>query len=141
MTRFIILNARQTMLVVINPDGAMRSMHTQTPSVQAMLISSDDPRRTIRMIKGIFHSGITTALISPTVSIILILSPFEANAVRPYVIEKNLTNVLRRRSTSLIVSGAVLVIPKPSTLNDASVVAYKSALRKVVSFTFPTLLK
>src|SRR5262245_10188712 len=66
-TTFTILKVRQTMSSETNPDGAIKIMHTHTPTAQLRLRSRDDLRRVILRISGIFHNGKATAAIRPMI--------------------------------------------------------------------------
>jgi hypothetical protein len=75
-TRFEILNVLQTISSDRNPDGAIKRMHTQTPTAQIRLISSEDFLLMIRRIKGMLNKGKTAAVITPIVSQISIIFSF-----------------------------------------------------------------
>ena len=47
--------------------GTMPTMHSQTPTTHATLISSEERRRAIRTINGILKNGIKTPLTTPRV--------------------------------------------------------------------------
>lgn len=66
ITMFTMLNARQTMSGDLTPEGNMSTMQTQTPNAHARLMSFDDLRLTIRIIKGILKNGRITAATNPT---------------------------------------------------------------------------
>ena len=53
----------------LNPDGAIKMMHTHTPITQTKLISSDDFLPTILRISGILNSGKQMAATKPIISI------------------------------------------------------------------------
>jgi hypothetical protein len=68
------LKQRQTRSGEVTPDGAIKSAHIHTPITQLMDISSEERRRTILTIKGIFHKGMTIEATKPIFSTIFILS-------------------------------------------------------------------
>lgn len=65
----MILNARQTISVDLNPAGAMNKKQIQTPNAQYKLMSLEDFLFITRTISGIFHNGNAIAAMNATVSI------------------------------------------------------------------------
>ena len=63
----IILNLRHIGSSDINAAGSIKTVHTHTPTAQAIEISRDDLRIIILTIKGIFQNGKIVAVIIPTV--------------------------------------------------------------------------
>ena len=131
MTTFIVLNPTANLSPDIKALGAINTDVAQSPTAQIKEMSCEDLRRTIWTINGMSHNGRLMAAQNP---IVFNENPFYAKA-------KNLTNTFSRASTSGMAKDAVLAIPKPCTLKEATVVAYKSALRKVFSSSLLALLK
>src|SRR3989338_4372718 len=109
------LKTRKTVSGDVNPAGAISSKHPHTPKAQGRLISLEDLRLMIFKISGIFQNGRTIAATKPTFSIKPMSYPFYNDI--------NFTSSFNRRWTFDKVNSAVLDIPKPSTLKEASVVA------------------
>ena len=61
------LNVRQTASDEVKPDGAINSKQTHTPVAHQGLISAEDFRLMMRLIKGMFHKGRTTAAVIPRI--------------------------------------------------------------------------
>ena len=130
------MNVRQTTSCEVNPDGAIKRMQTQTPNAHDRLMSSDDLRLTIRMMSGMLKSGNTAAATTP----IELIKDCCSIGGDNYGF-MNLSNCFIRARTRANVSVAVLFMPKSSTLNEATVVAYKTACLSSFSCNFLKRLK